>query len=233
MLGAFQRLYDDLRWAGLQWDEGTSSSVVSLPIADHHTRPTSWRPLWTVHTGMCYADAFLHLSNSLKSERTRHYREHIGTLLEKGHAYRCFCTPDRLRNLAEQKHLSGQLGAYDRRCIGISREESVDRASKDEPHVVRLRMPEEPLAVTDLTYSVIKDDILFKKRQKLGEAYVGYDDPILLKSDGFPTYHFASVVDDHLMEITHVIRAAVRLPVFLSRFRTNLVRNGCHRHRNI
>ena len=118
-------------------------------------------------------------------------------------AYRCFCSPERLRRLAERRQAtSGSVGGYDRKCANIDPAESEIRGARGESYVVRLRMPDEVPDVTDLTYGVI-----ISKHSKSR----GLEDPILIKSDGLPTYHLANVVDDHYMEITHVIRAAVSL----------------------
>jgi glutamyl-tRNA synthetase len=133
-----------------------------------------------------------------QSERAHHYRDHAGVLLEHGHAYRCFCTEERLaalRTQHEQKG-SGERG-YDRHCRGLDPHDGTRRAAAGEPHVIRLKMP--------LAGTIEFKDQLRKKPQRWDAAQL--DDQILLKSDGLPTYHLANVVDDHLMEITHVIRA--------------------------
>ncbi|SLM38327.1 glutamyl-trna synthetase [Lasallia pustulata] len=133
-----------------------------------------------------------------QSERTSLYHEHAHVLLRSGHAYRCFCSPDRLYALAKQRNTIGLPTDYDRTCASIPSDESEDRASRGEPHVIRLKAPEVYPGYTDLVYG------------SLGTAKQNQDsicDPILLKSDGLPTYHLANVVDDHYMRITHVIRA--------------------------
>jgi glutamyl-tRNA synthetase len=117
--------------------------------------------------------------------------------------------------LADYRSKLGLPPDYDRTCAHIHKEESDDRAAHGEAHVVRLLVPDEEPAFNDLVYGLIKQRKSLSKnaRGALGpvKAYVGsYDDPILLKSDGFPTYHLANVVDDHLMKITHVIRGSVR-----------------------
>jgi glutamyl-tRNA synthetase len=131
-----------------------------------------------------------------QSERTDLYRAHAEELVERGAAYACFCTRERLDELrAEQKAKKLNFG-YDGRCRGLSAEEAKRRRSAGEPHVVRLAMPDQgKVAVPDL----LRGDIEFDNAQ--------LDDQVLLKTDGFPTYHLANVVDDHLMGITHVIRA--------------------------
>ncbi len=155
-------------------------------------------------------------SNLFKSQRTALYREYAEKLLQSGNAYRCFCTPERLRSLADFRSKLGLPADYDRNCAHIPKEESDDRAARGQAHVVRLLVPDEVPAFNDLVHGLMKQRNGLSKipRAFLGQIkpYEGsYDDPVLLKSDGFPTYHLANVVDDHLMKITHVIRGSVRV----------------------
>jgi len=131
-----------------------------------------------------------------QSERAAIYREHIASLLAKGEAYRCFCTEDRLAKLRVQQKAEKRDLGYDRHCRDLDPRDGVRRAEAGEPFVVRMKVPlEGPIEFTDRLRGVITRDA-----KEL-------DDQVLLKSDGLPTYHLANVVDDHLMEITHVIRA--------------------------
>jgi glutamyl-tRNA synthetase len=132
-----------------------------------------------------------------QSERSAIYREHADELVAKGAAYPCFCTPDRLAALREeQKAKKAAVMGYDGLCRRLAASESAARRRTGEPHVVRLAMPEaDSMVVTDL----LRGEVRFERPQM--------DDQVLLKSDGFPTYHLANVVDDHLMAITHVVRA--------------------------
>ena len=131
-----------------------------------------------------------------QSERTEIYREHVDQLVAAGAAYPCFCTRERLETLrAEQKAAKQQFG-YDRHCRALDREEARRRVEAGEPHVIRLAMP--------TSGDSVANDLL---RGEISIANAQVDDQVLLKSDGHPTYHLANVVDDHLMEITHVIRA--------------------------
>ncbi|MBU1238985.1 glutamate--tRNA ligase [Myxococcota bacterium] len=136
-----------------------------------------------------------------QSERQTIYQEHAQILLDRGEAYRCFCTPERLGILREeQRQAKGRMG-YDYRCRDLSSQESDRRAQEGEPFTIRLKMPKEGFSLmTDLL------------RGEVRRSYEELDDQVLLKSDGFPTYHLANVVDDHLMEITHVIRAEEWIP---------------------
>lgn len=172
---AEQRLFDDLQWAGLQWDEGPE---VGGPYGPYK-----------------------------QSERNAIYKERAQQLLDSGHAYRCFCSSLRLNALAEHRHKLGLATDYDRTCANIPREESDDRAHRHEPHTIRLKVPDQYPKYNDLIYGTFKP---LKKRGHVTES--SYEDPILLKSDGLPTYHLANVVDDHLMKITHVIRGSEWMP---------------------
>ena len=143
-----------------------------------------------------------------QSERTNLYQAHAQKLLATPHAYRCFCSSKRLAQLAQARKKLGLPTDYDRQCASIPLEESDSRAASGESHVVRLRAPEKYPVFTDLVYGKVgRHDTgpNIGVTHKHGE--VAYEDPVLLKSDGEPTYHLANVVDDHHMEISHVIRA--------------------------
>lgn len=131
-----------------------------------------------------------------QSERAAIYRDHAAKLVAGNHAYRCFCTAERLAALRIQQRAEKRPPGYDRKCRSLDPEESAQRAAAGEPHTIRL-------AVT------VEGNISFadKLRGQVDIAATQIDDQVLIKSDGFPTYHLANVVDDHLMEITHVIRA--------------------------
>ena len=131
-----------------------------------------------------------------QSERSAIYREHAALLVRRGAAYRCFCTRERLESLREKQKAQKQNFGYDGLCRALAPDEAERRARASETHVIRLAMPREgQIVVRDL----LRGDVSFENAQ--------LDDQVLLKSDGFPTYHLANVVDDHLMGISHVIRA--------------------------
>jgi glutamyl-tRNA synthetase len=131
-----------------------------------------------------------------QSERTSIYREQAAELVRRGAAYPCFCTRERLEALREEQKAKKLNFGYDGRCRGITPADAGRRATAGEAHVIRLAMPKEgETVVRDL----LRGEIRFENAQ--------IDDQVLLKSDGFPTYHLANVVDDHLMRISHVIRA--------------------------
>ncbi|MBL8026909.1 MAG: glutamate--tRNA ligase [Fibrobacteres bacterium] len=134
-----------------------------------------------------------------QSERTDIYKKHSDILLNNGSAYRCFCSSERLDEMRKKLIAEKKNFFYDGLCRNLSREESDRRAAAGESYVVRMAIPRDEGAVTSF-----HDEI----RQKAIElAHTEIDDQILMKADGFPTYHLANVVDDHLMSISHVIRA--------------------------
>ncbi len=131
-----------------------------------------------------------------QSERFAIYGQYAEQLIERGHAYRCFCTAERLDSLRAQQKAEGLTTRYDGHCRDLSATEVAAMAASGKPSVVRLRVPRT---------GVIKfRDYL---RGELEFDHDRVDDQVLLKSDGFPTYHLANVVDDYLMHISHVIRA--------------------------
>lgn len=131
-----------------------------------------------------------------QSERKQHYLDHAAQLLASGHAYRCFCTAERLEQVRLARQAAKQNYGYDRHCRDIDPAEATARAAAGEAWVARLKMP---LAGAIEFVDQLRGPV------SIGAEQV--DDQVLLKSDGMPTYHLANVVDDHLMEITHVIRA--------------------------
>ncbi|NGX37840.1 MAG: Glutamate--tRNA ligase [Chlamydiae bacterium] len=130
-----------------------------------------------------------------QSERTEIYREYCQKLLDAGKAYKCFATADELAEMREvAKKTGGRIG-YDRRYRNLSSEEIKERQDAKQPYTIRLKIP--------LTGECVYEDGI---KGRVVVPWADVDDQILLKSDGFPTYHLANVVDDHLMKITHVIR---------------------------
>ena len=130
-----------------------------------------------------------------QSERYDIYRKYCQMLLDNGKAYKCFATPEELAEMREMATKLGQRAGYDRRYRNLSPEEVAQREKAGQPFVVRLKVP--------LTGECVFEDGI---KGRISAPWADIDDQILLKSDGFPTYHLANVVDDHLMEITHVIR---------------------------
>lgn len=129
-----------------------------------------------------------------QSQRLALYAEHVQTLLDEGHAYYCFCSSERLDQVRKNMQAQGKPPMYDKHCRALDGSESKQRALH-EPHVVRLKIPANE---TIVLHDEVRGDIAFDSSV--------VDDQVLIKSDGFPTYHLAVVVDDHEMKITHVVR---------------------------
>ncbi len=137
----------------------------------------------------------------IQSQRLDIYRRYAEQLLAEGKAYRCYCTTECLEEMKKGQAASGQPIMYDKRCCRLTPQEGESRIKEGTPHVVRLRVP--ATGTTEFTDAI-------RGLVKFANATV--DDQVLMKSDGFPTYHLANVVDDHLMGITHVIRGEEWLP---------------------
>lgn len=127
-----------------------------------------------------------------QSERTGIYRKYCQLLIEQKKAYKCFATP---QELSEMREIAGKRLGYDRRYRNLSAEEIAIREKEGQSYVVRLKIP--------LSGECVFEDAV---KGRISCPWADIDDQILLKSDGFPTYHLANVVDDHLMNISHVIR---------------------------
>lgn len=138
-----------------------------------------------------------------QTERREIYQHYARQLVENGHAYYCFCSPERLQRMREEQRKRKELPHYDGTCRRLDPDEAARRVAKGEPHVVRFKTPKEG---TITVYDRIRGEIIVENRT--------IDDYILLKSDGLPTYHLAVVVDDHLMGITHVLRGEEWLATF-------------------
>ena len=136
-----------------------------------------------------------------QSERREIYHEYAWKLVELGHAFPCFCTPDRLEKVRQEQMKNRQNPRYDGTCRNLDPDEGRRRAASGEKYVIRFKMPKEG--------SITTTDLL---RGPITTENSALDDSVLLKSDGLPLYHLAAMVDDHLMEITYVIRGSEWLP---------------------
>lgn len=168
--GAVDVILRGLQWAGLDPEEGV------VMVKGNATQQGAHGPY-------------------KQSERLALYRPYVDQLIKDGHAYPCFCSPERLEQMRNDQQLRKQAPMYDRQCCNLSEDEVKRRIKAGENHVIRMRIPREQT----ITFN---DDI----RGDLSFQGHTIDDQVLLKSDGFPTYHLAHVVDDHLMEIDMVIR---------------------------
>ncbi|MBT4857348.1 glutamate--tRNA ligase [Candidatus Uhrbacteria bacterium] len=136
----------------------------------------------------------------IQSERLDIYRPYVETLLGQGDAYPCFCSRERLTEMREEQRATKQTPKYDRACLALGQDEVTKRLADGEAHVIRMKVPEGQTVFEDVvrgTVSVNNSDL---------------DDQVLMKSDGFPTYHMAVVVDDNLMAISHVLRGEEWIP---------------------
>ncbi len=162
--GAIEALMEDLRWLGLDWDEGPD---VGGPFGPY-----------------------------IQTQRSELYHEWADWLIEHGHAYKCYCTPERLTEMRQAQLAAKQPLGYDHHCRYLTPEQRANNEAAGLGHVVRFAMPLEGETVIP---DKIRGDITVQNRQ--------IQDTVLLKSDGLPTYHLANVVDDHFMQISHILRA--------------------------
>ncbi len=139
----------------------------------------------------------------VQSERFDIYKEYAEKLVRDGKAYYCYCSPERLEKLREEQVKSkSQYQGYDRHCASLTEEERKELEAQGIKPVIRLKVPTEGKTTF---HDILMGDITRKNKDVS-------PDPILLKSDGFPTYHLANVIDDHMMGITHIMRAQEWIP---------------------
>lgn len=138
----------------------------------------------------------------IQSKRFDLYKKYAEELVSKGQAYYCFCDAERLERIRKIQSENKMAPGYDRACRHLTQKEIEEKLQSGAPHVIRLKVP--------LEGSVkFHDELLGDIEWKCADIS---PDPVLLKSDGFPTYHLANIVDDHLMQITHVMRAQEWIP---------------------
>ena len=135
-----------------------------------------------------------------QSNRLDIYKKHVQQLLKSGNAYPCFCSTETLAKKREKQANNKQTIKYDRHCLKID-SKIIDEKMANETHVIRMKIPSNKQI---FFYDMVRDKISINSEE--------IDDQIIIKSDGYPTYHFANVIDDHLMKITHVMRGEEWLP---------------------
>jgi len=167
--GSLQSIIESLRWLGLEWDEGPDPQDPSRDIGTY--------------------------GPYVQSRRLEHYRKATHELLNSGHAYYCYCSPERLEEVRKERQRSKLPPKYDRRCRDLSEAERSELATQGIAPVVRFKTP---LTGQTAFQDMIRGDLVFENDT--------LDDFVLVRADGFPVYHLAHVVDDHLMAITHVLR---------------------------
>ena len=138
-----------------------------------------------------------------QTDRREIYRKHINTLINSEHAYPCFCTPERLESVRQEQQKRKENPHYDGTCRMLPPDEVAKRMSNGEVYTVRFKIPHEGVTVS---HDHLRGDIATENRQ--------LNDYVLMRSDGLPTYHLAAIVDDHEMQITHVLRGSEWLGTF-------------------
>jgi len=138
-----------------------------------------------------------------QTERRELYHAHAKTLVNSGHAYPCFCTPERLETVRQEQQKRKENPHYDGTCRMLAPDEAARRVANGEKYIIRFKMPREGITIA---HDHLRGDIKTENSQ--------LNDYVLLKTDGLPTYHLAAIVDDHEMGITHVIRSSEWLGTF-------------------
>jgi len=167
--GSAEAIYNGLKWAGLQYDEGPDIGGPYGPYT--------------------------------QSQRLDLYKKYAQELIDKNLAYYCFCDKKTLEEMRAQQIAKKLAPKYDRRCLLLSKDSVEVRLQQNQPHVIRMKIPANRIIeINDL----VRGKVSYKSEE--------LDDQVLLKGDGYPTYHLAVVVDDHLMAISHVTRTEEWLP---------------------
>lgn len=138
-----------------------------------------------------------------QTERRDIYRRHANLLVEKGHAYPCFCTPERLEKVRQEQMRKKENPHYDGTCRTLPSAEAARRIASGEAYTIRFKMPQDGVTVA---HDHLRGDIVTENKQ--------LNDQVILKTDGLPTYHLAAMVDDHEMQVTHVMRGSEWLGTF-------------------
>lgn len=198
--GALENLVDILDTMGLVHDEGVFTNHELQTVysdnekVNHAEAKESANYPTTVEVGT--------YGPYIQSERLPLYQEYAEKLIANGKAYYCFCSAERLEQVRAEQTKNKQAPKYDKHCLSLSPDAARQKLEAGEAHVIRLN-------VSDARGDIVFDDLV---RDQVKIHVKDIDDQVLMKSDGFPTYHLANVVDDHLMEITHVIRGEEWLP---------------------
>ncbi len=190
--GALENTLSFLKEFGLRYDEGP------ILLADKDTENDSIGMLSSRYPGVYELGD---TAPYIQSERLDLYQQYADELVKKGTAYHCFCTEERLTALRERQENAKLAPRYDRECLKLPTAEVKERRERGEKSVIRFKIPEiGKFTVTDILRGTIDSDT------------DTLDDFVVMKSDGYPTYHLANIIDDHLMNVTHVMRAVEWLP---------------------
>lgn len=190
--GAVENLIKSLEWAGIKWDEGVFMGATIIENKKTMVEKSKSYP-HILEVG--------EYGPYIQSEKLETYKKHAEKLIKNSQAYYCFCNHHRLEKLRSEQIAEKRAPRYDRCCLNLSAEEVKNNLENGTLFVVRMKIPEnETIEIND----IIRGKVKFNTST--------IDDQIILKSDGYPTYHLASVIDDHEMKITHVIRGEEWLP---------------------
>ncbi|EKE21833.1 MAG: hypothetical protein ACD_7C00117G0005 [uncultured bacterium] len=189
---AIESLIDVLGWAGLKYGEGVFQTA---EIKDDKTTVIQSRN----YPGILEVGEF---GPYIQSEKLETYQKYARQLVQDGYAYYCFCEPERLEKMRTDQQASKQAPMYDRYCLHNVTEEEINKNLKNScTYTIRMKMPSNEIVEAN---DIVRGKVTFNTDN--------VDDQVLLKSDGFSTYHLANVIDDHEMKITHVIRGEEWLP---------------------
>jgi len=166
---AAEVIYNGLRWAGINYDEGPD---INGPFAPY-----------------------------IQSQRLDIYKKYAQELIDKDHAYYCFCDEATLETMRNEQVAKKLAPKYDRRCLSLSKEDIKIKLEQNQPHVIRMKIPNGRIIEIN---DIIRGKVTYKSDD--------LDDQVLQKSDGYPTYHLAVVIDDYLMKISHITRSEEWLP---------------------
>lgn len=197
--GSVEKLIESLEWAGISWDEGVYKKEKCPSAGEAGKSPNAKCIDSQSYPGIVEIGEY---GPYVQSEKLDIYKKYAEQLVAEGKAYYCFCEPERLEKMREDQQKEKQAPMYDRYCMTNLSPDEINQKLKDNcPAVIRFKVPRgEEIVFEDMIYG------------KISVNSNTIDDQILIKSDGFPTYHLAAVVDDHLMEITHVTRGEEWLP---------------------
>jgi nondiscriminating glutamyl-tRNA synthetase len=189
--GSVESLIQVLQHMGVRYTEGPFEKA-NAPVSDTVSRESA------VYPGIIEVGEY---GPYIQSERLELYKKYASQLVDEKKAYHCFCTAERLDAMRAELAQKKQAPKYDRHCLSLTLAEKEKNVKEGVPYVIRFLIPDNrEIAFTDL----VRGDVTFHTKD--------IDDPVIMKSDGFPTYHLAVVVDDHLMQITHALRAEEWLP---------------------
>ncbi len=191
--GAVENLVKSLDWAGLSRDEGVFLKEHEQQFSDQTVvESKNYQSIIEVGEYGPY----------IQSEKLEVYQKYAQHMIEAGHAYYCFCDVKRLETMRQEQIAKKQPPIYDRHCLkNVSADELQKNLEEKKPYVIRLKVPEDENIIL---HDMIRGEVKFSTNI--------VDDQVLLKSDGYPTYHLANVIDDHDLKITHVIRGEEWLP---------------------